>query len=1594
MQKENKMNKQMSWFYMIIILILLITPMKVFAEFPAMLWGYIHNEPEMGATLSTNVNTVYSFFSHYYSLRTIAGKQLITIMADGYETYTANVFAQVCLSDCYSYNDTERLDFILKPKKPQNKVVIVSGYGGVDLLQDIYLDISDYAFNTFKHLGIPAENINYLCSNDENDCTELTLETLTHALSIWSRNSRNLIIYMIGDGASDRFWLNQNETISPTLIDSWLDDIEDTIDGSIFFIYESSYSGNFISFLKSSDSDHRRIIITSCDKNENSNILSDGYMTFSNHFFSALYREASFLYSYKLAKQLMYDYQTAQIEADSNDIYNEKNDLFFLEQAEIFTRGDLVDDYYICPKNCILKVCSPGIFENDKGRIYSGRNSKRNIPSLIENVKHGTLQLSTDGSFTYTPDHFTAINDSFVYCDNNDTSLTATVIIEVIDSHMMTVNAKSNEILMPIHGDRAYYLAENWYPYTIPTTPSLTNEGVYQIHGRQRIYDQEWLTKEPVTLTVDHTPPDQPVLVNSIPVTNVPLNTNTIRIEWKASTDNLYSSINYAYILDDQKDTIPDKSTYTTQLSYTCQTLEPEKIYYFHVSAVDGSDNMSETLHVGPLVIDTQGPVITSLYINNNDTQCTQRHVDLSLDAIDYFSGISLINISNSGFGEGNWQVFSQNIDWVLTDGEGTKTVFVQVKDHAGNISQRSDSIEMICTFQISPADIELIVDQRQKISILNPANCQWTVTTENDWIDFCSSNSGKGDGYIEIKAQTDHIEKNGILTINDQSIQVHYIPILQKVSEINVVNDTQGMKITWTPSPDFNIFYHVYRSELKDGEYYPINSFPANVLTSSTGFTDIDVQPGKNYCYAIKAENVEGYVSNLTESVCLETTEVSDYEVIFDTYPQTVANIKGSTSFNMTIKKKSIMGGLNISCSGLKKYMTYELILDEKKGVASIHNFDQLPAPLELKITLGPETTPQEYVFDISFQNVWETGSSKMRVYPLSILAVPLTKGGLFVALEKEECFYGETVKLYGMIYPPLKYHNVDISIDDASNLQRTIQVTTDDMGFFEDSAFVKTLDKGTYKIYAQFTDENTNTYESARKSFIVNKQKRDLVLFNLNNSHTEIKPDQNYTIYGELAPKLPSEKIILKVFLSTYAYEDVKTYPVYTDSSGQFELTDKFFQHKGFYQIKVYWQGDENNIGCESNLLKISSGSPGLAIILGGGKYDVYNSYSLATSELTSQMYRNLKHIGYDDESIYYMINTDKIDIDDDGMTDNVVDEKIPSLSKVLNLLKSDFVSTLDSENPLFIYIQGHATRGGNIELVSDDGLTPDILFDQLDALQNNTGCTVILLLEFCYSGSYIETLSRENRIILTSIDANNVYSTDSSGKHCFSNYLFNRILKGDSLFKAFNYALIQFNPDPQKNDPVPQMDDNGDKIYDNLDGLFAANIHLGNTYLWAEPKITDISAPVILEANANTASISLLVNEDHQYIKEVIAQIITPQDQKNMNQDNVAFYDQQIFSYNTDNNCFETTLSHLNQPGVYQIVLYAQNTDLEVSEPQFLYIRTAHEYSTIDLNQDMVESIDDVIYGLQQLCKEMSTDIRLADILQCFIQLSVFK
>ena len=1048
----------------------------------------------------------------------------------------------------------------------------------------------------------------------------------------------------------------------------------------------------------------------------------------------------------------------------------------------------------------------------------------------------------------------------------------------------------------------------------------------------------------------------------------------------------------FSYVFDDNPLTIPDNAIDITDtvIRYTAKTSDN---LWFHIHAIDQDGNIGSTLHLGPYYIDVHLPDIDDFHINNNDPQCTNKNVTLNLLASDEHSGIFQINISNTDFGAGEWVTYQKLIPWVLIGDNGLKTVYVQVQDNAGNISQIQDSIEIQCIFDISPQNIQLDLWQKSaKIYIKNLADCSWYARTDNDWIDIISQNNGIGSGFIEICAEDSvNSQKNGFINIADQTISVSYDTTLPDVSGVQVfLNDNHNIQIAWEPFLDFNIGYHIFRSQLKDGIYYPVNSFPVDFFTAKNGFIDYATVKDNTYCYAIKAEDFQGIVSNLSEPACCKVADNTDYDISFESYPQSIINIGGTVDYLMYIKlKESFKGWIDVSCSGIPSSMHYNFILNNEEKGSSVHQIEKLPAILDLEIIIGSATPVGKYSFDISFQNHWLNGSSPRRVYPLTVNVVNNNKGGIYVDIQEKEIFQGETNFLFGQIYPPINSRQINISLTSETNDVQFFNVITQNMGKYENSSFIKSLTTGKYTIVAQWQDDNSNNYSSEELYLNVKKHKSSLSLFHSIESQPQV--DEDYTISGFLNPSESGQQVSLKVMSPD---NNVQEYRLYTDLNGKFQYTQPFFMQKGIYKIKSYWQGNKTNIGCESNMLIISVGSPGYAFLLGGGKFDQYNLYAQATRKLITKMYQDLKHIGYNDDSIFLSINTDIIDIDNDGNNDsNLIDETFPSLERVLDILDNQFLQSLNSETPLFLYLQGHGRRDGKFELIGyDDYLSSEILAEKLDKLQSKTDCLIVILLEFCYSGTFIEDLSKENRIILTSVDADHAYPTDNYANLSFSRYVLSRIIRGDSIQKAFNWANYQ---QLKLNYPLPKMDDNGDKLADQNDGLFASNIYMGNNLLWNRPVITDVFAPIVLNQNETTAKISISLNESKAFIKKVYAQIISPKDKIIMNKDIVVTFDQQEFEFNDTNQRFEATITNLIQPGIYNIIIYAENIDNEKSDPEFIYIRTAHSKIEHDLNSDYLIDINDVIFGLKILCQSyIETDIvsiSLSDVIKCMIAVS---
>src|SRR5690606_32602654 len=105
------------------------------------------------------------------------------------------------------------------------------------------------------------------------------------------------------------------------------------------------------------------------------------------------------------------------------------------------------------------------------------------------------------------------------------------------------------------------------------------------------------------------------------------------------------------------------------------------------VQATDGSTSVTRT-YFGRLFVDSAPPTGT-LKINNGALATNNTSVTLTLSAADGSngSGVKEMRFSNNNSTWTSWESFATSRQYTLSSGEGTKTVWVQYRDYAGNIS-------------------------------------------------------------------------------------------------------------------------------------------------------------------------------------------------------------------------------------------------------------------------------------------------------------------------------------------------------------------------------------------------------------------------------------------------------------------------------------------------------------------------------------------------------------------------------------------------------------------------------------------------------------------------------------------------------------------------------------------------------------------------------------------------------------------------------------------------------------------------------------------------------------------------------------------
>ena len=123
--------------------------------------------------------------------------------------------------------------------------------------------------------------------------------------------------------------------------------------------------------------------------------------------------------------------------------------------------------------------------------------------------------------------------------------------------------------------------------------------------------------------------------------------------------------------------------SYTTSIAWTLSSGDGSKTVYMQYQ-----DNTGIFQEVGTdtITLDTVAPT-GSVVIDGGATLAASTSVNLTLSATDATSGVAQMSLSNDGSTWSAWESYAISKAWTLSSGDGSKMVYVQYQDNAGNIS-------------------------------------------------------------------------------------------------------------------------------------------------------------------------------------------------------------------------------------------------------------------------------------------------------------------------------------------------------------------------------------------------------------------------------------------------------------------------------------------------------------------------------------------------------------------------------------------------------------------------------------------------------------------------------------------------------------------------------------------------------------------------------------------------------------------------------------------------------------------------------------------------------------------------------------------
>ena len=353
---------------------------------------------------------------------------------------------------------------------------------------------------------------------------------------------------------------------------------------------------------------------------------------------------------------------------------------------------------------------------------------------------------------------------------------------------------------------------------------------------------------------------------------------------------------------------------------------------------------------------------------------------------------------------------------------------------------------------------------------------------------------------------------------------------------------------------------------------------------------------------------------------------------------------------------------------------------------------------------------------------------------------------------------------------------------------------------------------------------------------------------------------------------------------------------------------------------------------------------------VVAGGGPYAGNNLWG-ATQAMANFAYRTLTFQGFTKESIYYLSANTALDLDSNGLADDVdADATVANLDSAITewaLADADGDGNPDATEVL-IYLTDHG--GDEVYRISGSETVDATALDAwLDELQSELSGKVTVIYDACEAGSFVPVFvppAAKERLVITSSSAGQLAHFTGQGSLSFSSFFWTQVFNGESVGEAFAFAAqaMGFTPSPQ----APLVDVDGDGIGNgpgegdtNLNGLVDAleGVFIGSAtdFFLDAPEVGSVSSPQTI-SGTSTATITANAVSDVDGISSVWA-ILRPPDFERGSTDNPVTEMPRLDLFETvpGSGDYEGEYDGFTTPGIYNLAIYASDRLGNVSVPK---------------------------------------------------------